>query len=95
MISGIVMTVGVIGAVLLPGNKLPINLVITGIKGEVSTFSAAAAAEADLSREQAIVKKETMKIAELTAEIALISTTSGQLSMFLEQGKAAETALLG
>ena len=98
MVSGIMMTVGVLGTVLgtvlVPESKAPVSLVVAGIKGEVSTFSAAAAAEADLSRQQAIVKKETMKIAELTAEIALISTASGQLSTFLEKGKATETALL-
>ena len=86
-------TVGVLAELETAGASTA--LVVAGILGEAASGTTIGLASADLVRQQKIVRDETTKIAQLTAEIALITTVSGQLSTLLEKGKAAETALLG
>uniref|UniRef100_A0A6U1SKE9 Uncharacterized protein n=1 Tax=Cyclophora tenuis TaxID=216820 RepID=A0A6U1SKE9_CYCTE len=93
IVSGLMIAVGVLAELGTAGAST--TLVVAGISGEAASGTTIGLASADLVRQQKIGRDETTKIPQLTAEIALITTVSGQLSTLLEKGKAAETALLG
>jgi hypothetical protein len=93
IVSGLIITVGVLAEIETAG--LSTGIVAVGLSGEAGSGTAIGLASADLVKQEKIVRDDTVKVATLKAEIALIKTVSGQLSRLLDQGKAAEDALSG